>query len=121
MNNNSYRLSIAWTFFFFLFFSEVESRLFVMDPRQGPLEEVKTIANRIFFSGPLKRVSVHEDAMGLFVLLTLYQETGEQKYLERVSDLAFFLCFFFFFFFFFFPPLADSSACSRKHSCSGSE
>ena len=86
-------------FVFFLFH--------LMDPRLAPLEDVKIIVDRIFFSGPYKRISLHEDAVGLFVLLTLFQETGEQKYLDRVrssnsTEWLLFLSFLFFFFLFLF-------------------
>jgi hypothetical protein len=60
-----------------------------MDARDAPLEDVKKIVNRVFFSGPYKRISLHEDALGLFILITLYQETSEQKYLQRVSVSSF--------------------------------
>lgn len=79
-----------------------------MDARTAPLEDVKVIVNRLFFSGPYKRVSLHEDAMGLFVLLTLFQETGLHKYLDRVR-----LSMFSFFFFFrcYSPDLVEIASC----------
>jgi hypothetical protein len=64
-----------------------------MDERQAPLEDVKLIAKRLFFSGPFKRVSLNEDAVGLFVLLSLFQEIEDQKYLERVSFITVFAWF----------------------------
>ncbi len=54
------------------------------------VEDVKTIVKRVFFSAdkPYDRASLHVDSLGVFLLLTLFQETGEQSYLKRLHELV---------------------------------
>ena len=54
------------------------------------MDDVKAIVRRVFFSEdkPYERTSLHVDSLGVFLLLTLYMETGDASYLKRVHELV---------------------------------
>ncbi len=61
-----------------------------MESPASPVDEVKAIVKRVFFSEdkPYERTSLHVDSLGVFLLLTLYQETNDASYLKRMHELV---------------------------------